>query len=89
VESVEPTNDRSLESWTDCPVKNHILMVDFGSCSQAFQDHISTFYQSDVFKLKANEAAPFFQDVKDYIFGPPATLENIVRILSYCMCFVD
>ncbi|KAJ7311770.1 histidine phosphatase superfamily [Mycena albidolilacea] len=63
VESVESTNDRSLESWTDCPVKNH---------------HISTFHQSDVFKLKANEAALFFQDVKDYIFGPPATLENII-----------
>jgi hypothetical protein len=49
--------------------------------SQAFQKHIKAFHESDAFKAKAKEAAPFFHDVKDFVFGRPATLENIVRIL--------
>ncbi|KAJ7776364.1 histidine phosphatase superfamily [Mycena metata] len=63
METVEPGNDRSLESWTDCP---------------AFQKHIASFHGSDEFKAKAKEATGFFQDVKDYIFGRPANLENII-----------
>lgn len=46
---------------------------------QAFEKHISAFHDSDAFKAKAKEAAPFFEDIKDYVFGRPATLENIVR----------
>ncbi|KAJ7192197.1 histidine phosphatase superfamily [Mycena pura] len=63
LETVEPGNDRSMESWTDCP---------------AFQKHISAFHQSDAFKAKAKEAAPFFNEARDYLFGRPATLENII-----------
>ncbi|KAJ7212745.1 histidine phosphatase superfamily [Mycena haematopus] len=63
METVEPGNDRSMESWTDCP---------------AFQKHITSFYESDAFKAKAKDAAPFFADIKDYVFGRPATLENII-----------
>ncbi|KAJ7028368.1 histidine phosphatase superfamily [Mycena alexandri] len=68
LETVEPGNDRSLESWTDCP---------------AFQKHITSFYASDAFKAKAKAAAPFFQHVKDYILGRPANLENIWNIYDF------
>ncbi|KAF8162285.1 histidine phosphatase superfamily [Mycena galopus ATCC 62051] len=68
VETVEPGNDRSLESWTDCP---------------EFQKHISAFHESEAFKAKAKEAAPFFQDVEDFVFGRPATLENIWNIYDF------
>ncbi|KAJ7150759.1 histidine phosphatase superfamily [Mycena filopes] len=63
LETVEPGNDRSLESWTDCP---------------AFQQHITAFYASDEFKDRAKAAAPFFQHVKDFVFGGTANLENII-----------
>ncbi|KAJ6518482.1 histidine phosphatase superfamily [Mycena vulgaris] len=63
IETVEPGNDRSLESWTDCP---------------AFQKQVTSFHDSDAFKAKAKDAASFFTDVKDYVFGRPTTLENII-----------
>ncbi|KAJ7249140.1 histidine phosphatase superfamily [Mycena haematopus] len=63
LETVEPGNDRSLESWTDCP---------------AFQKHISAFHESDTFKRKAKEAQSFFDDIKDFVFGRRATLDNII-----------
>ncbi|KAF8911679.1 histidine phosphatase superfamily [Gymnopilus junonius] len=68
VETVEPGNDRSLESWTNCP---------------AFEKHIKDFYKSDDFKAKAKEAVPFFKAVKDYVFGRPTTLENAWNIFDY------
>ncbi|KAF9479385.1 phosphoglycerate mutase-like protein [Pholiota conissans] len=68
VETVEPGNDRSLESWTNCP---------------KFEKHIKEFYSSDEFKAKAKEAAPFFSSVKDYVFGRPTTLENAWNIYDY------
>ncbi|KAJ6484066.1 histidine phosphatase superfamily, partial [Mycena sanguinolenta] len=63
METVEPGNDRSLESWTDCP---------------EFQKHVSAFHESDAFKTKAEEAESFFRDIEDFVFGRPATLENII-----------
>ncbi|KAJ7022776.1 histidine phosphatase superfamily [Mycena alexandri] len=54
--------------WTDCP---------------AFQRHIASFYSSDAFKTKAKDAAGFFQNVEPYIFGRPATLENIWNIYDF------
>ncbi|KAG5635326.1 hypothetical protein H0H81_011720 [Sphagnurus paluster] len=68
VETVEPENDRSLESWTDCP---------------AFQKHVKKFYASPEFKAKAKDAQPFFRDIKDYVFGIPTTLENAWNIYDY------
>ncbi|KAJ6529621.1 histidine phosphatase superfamily [Mycena capillaripes] len=68
METVEPGNDRSMESWTDCP---------------AFQKHITKFHGSNAFKEKAKEAAPFFHDIKDFVFGRPATLENIWNIHDF------
>ncbi|KAJ7164316.1 histidine phosphatase superfamily [Mycena filopes] len=68
METVEPGNDRSMESWTDCP---------------AFQKHVASFHGSDEFKAKAKDAAGFFQDIKDYIFGRPANLENIWNVYDW------
>ncbi|KAJ7925640.1 phosphoglycerate mutase-like protein [Mycena leptocephala] len=68
METVEPGNDRSMESWTDCP---------------AFKKHITSFYTSDAFEAKEKEAATFLQDVKDFVFGRPATLENIWNIYDF------
>ncbi|KAJ6565823.1 histidine phosphatase superfamily [Mycena vulgaris] len=68
METVEPGNDRSMESWTDCP---------------AFQKHVAAFHKSDAFKAKAKDAASFFQDVQDYVFGRPTTLENIWNIYDF------
>ncbi|EIN06643.1 phosphoglycerate mutase-like protein [Punctularia strigosozonata HHB-11173 SS5] len=64
LETVEPYNDRSLESWTDCP---------------AFQKHISKVYGSDKFKDMAKAAAPFLRDVKDFVYNTPVTMENMVH----------
>jgi hypothetical protein len=68
VETVEPSNDRSLESWTDCP---------------AFQKHIEEFYKSPEFKAKAEEAQPFFHGIKDFVFGRETSLENIWNIYDF------
>lgn len=68
VETVEPGNDRSLESWTSCP---------------AFEKHTKQFYSSADFKAKAQDAVPFFKSVKDYVFGRPTTLENAWNIYDF------
>ncbi|KAF5392342.1 hypothetical protein D9757_001448 [Collybiopsis confluens] len=68
VETVEPSNDRSLESWTDCP---------------AFEKHIKEFYSSDEFKEKEKQAQPFFKSVKDFVFGRPTTLKNAWNLYDY------
>ncbi|KAF9525011.1 histidine phosphatase superfamily [Crepidotus variabilis] len=68
VETVEPGNDRSLESWTDCP---------------NFQKRIKEFYSSADFKAKAQDAQPFFKSVKDYVFGRPTSLENAWNIFDF------
>ncbi|KAG6852916.1 hypothetical protein C0991_008175, partial [Blastosporella zonata] len=68
VETVEPGNDRSLESWTDCP---------------AFAKHTKDFYNSQEFKDKSKDAEPFFKAVKDYVFGRPTTLENAWNLYDY------
>ncbi|KAF9449257.1 phosphoglycerate mutase-like protein [Macrolepiota fuliginosa MF-IS2] len=68
VETVEPGNDRSLESWTNCA---------------AFEKHIKDFYASDAFKKKAKDAESFFKGVKDYVFGRPTTLENAWNIYDF------
>ncbi|KAL0572459.1 hypothetical protein V5O48_009499 [Marasmius crinis-equi] len=68
VETVEPVNDRSLESWTDCP---------------KFSKHVADFYKSDQFRQKEKDAQPFFNVAKDFLFGRPATLENAYNIFDY------
>ncbi|KAF4620911.1 hypothetical protein D9613_001070 [Agrocybe pediades] len=68
VETVEPGNDRSLESWTNCP---------------AFEKHTKSFYNSPDFKSKSQDASSFFNGVRDYVFGRPATLENAWNIYDF------
>jgi hypothetical protein len=68
VETVEPGNDRSLESWTNCP---------------AFEKHVKEFYNSGEFKDKAKQAAPFMDSVKDFVFGRPTTLENAWNLYDF------
>ncbi|KAF9783875.1 histidine phosphatase superfamily [Thelephora terrestris] len=68
VETVEPYNDLSLESWTNCP---------------AFEKHIQKVYESDEFKKKAQEAGRFLSKLKDFTFGRPTTLENIWNVYDY------
>jgi hypothetical protein len=52
--------------------------------AQAFQRHIEAFHHSEEFKEKAKDANPFFKAIKDYVFGRPTTLENIVSICLLC-----
>jgi len=68
VETVEPGNDRSLESWTDCP---------------AFQKHVADFHKSDKFKEAQEAAKPFFKGITDFVFGRPTVLENIWNVYDY------
>ncbi|KIK62450.1 hypothetical protein GYMLUDRAFT_41898 [Collybiopsis luxurians FD-317 M1] len=68
VETVEPSNDRSLESWTDCP---------------AFEKHIKEFYASDEFKQKEKDAQSFFHAVKDFVFDIPTTLKNAWNLYDF------
>lgn len=50
---------------------------------QNFEKHIKEFYASSEFKEKSKAAEPFFKSVKDFVFGRPTTLENIVRFYYY------
>lgn len=68
IETVEPVNDRSLEPWTDC---------------LAFQQHVVNVYASPEFKAVTKSAQPFFRSIRDFVFGRPTTLENVVNIYDY------
>ncbi|KAJ3559863.1 hypothetical protein NM688_g75 [Phlebia brevispora] len=68
IETVEPSNDRSLESWTDCP---------------AFEAHVEKTLGSAKFKEAQQQAAPFFRDVRDYVFGRPTSIENAYNLWDY------
>ena len=50
---------------------------------QNFDKHIKDFYASPEFKETSKAAEPFFKSVKDFVFGRPTTLENIVRFYYY------
>lgn len=54
---------------------------------QNFEKHIKEFYASPEFKEKTKAAEPFFKSVKDFVFGRPTTLENIVRFYYYYVSF--
>ena len=63
---MEPVNDRSLEPWTDCP---------------AFHERVKKIHSSEEFKKKNQDAQKFFQTLKDFVFGRPTTMENMVSSL--------
>ena len=58
--------------------KNHALDHRSNSGLQAFEKHIAKVHQSKEFEKKAKAAQPFLNSLKDYVFGRPTTLENIV-----------
>lgn len=68
LETVEPANDRSLESWTDCP---------------AFEKHVAKVHGSSEFREASKSANAFFRDIRDYVFGRPATMENAYNVWDY------
>ncbi|KAJ8074426.1 hypothetical protein PM082_015327 [Marasmius tenuissimus] len=68
VETVEPANDKSLESWLDCP---------------AFEKHIKEFYDSEEFKRKAEESKPVLESFRDYVYGRSLKLENAWNLYDY------
>ncbi|KAJ3491442.1 hypothetical protein NLI96_g719 [Meripilus lineatus] len=68
VETVEPSNDRSLEPWTDCP---------------AFQKHVEKVLSSPEFQELNKKSQPFFNALKDFVFGRPTTLANAYNLYDY------
>ena len=51
---------------------------------QAFEEHVKKVQSSSEFKEVGKRASHFFTDIRDFIFGRPATMENAVRFtLSY------
>jgi prostatic aicd phosphatase len=47
--------------------------------AQTYNNYLSDFYDSDAFKLKANQSAAFLAQLPPYLDGRPVTLENMVR----------
>ncbi|KAJ7505571.1 phosphoglycerate mutase-like protein [Mycena galericulata] len=68
IESVEPTNDVSLEGWTSCG---------------AFDDWTTAFYNSPEFLQKSNESQAFLSQLPPYLDGRPVTLENMWNIYDF------
>ncbi|CAL1711849.1 unnamed protein product [Somion occarium] len=68
IETVEPVNDRSLESWTNCP---------------AFQKHVEQVLKSDKAREVEKNAQPFFNTLRDFVFGRPTTIENMYNLYDH------
>ena len=54
-----------------------MLKLDVGSW-KALDDHTTTFYDSEEFAQKAQEASTFLQDLQPYLDGRVVSLENMV-----------
>ncbi|KAH9925895.1 phosphoglycerate mutase-like protein [Epithele typhae] len=65
VETVEASNDRSLEPWTGCP---------------AFEKHVQKVMGSSEFKDVAKKAQPFFNSLRDFVLGQELSLENMYNV---------
>jgi hypothetical protein len=68
IESLDPTEDISLQSWIGCP---------------AFETHISNFYGSSVFKNKEAESADFLAELQPFVYGVSANLKNIWNVYDF------
>ncbi|KAF9462990.1 phosphoglycerate mutase-like protein [Collybia nuda] len=68
IESVEPTNDVSLEGWTSCGT---------------FNDATQAFYNSTAFKQKASENDAFLKSLPPFLDGRPVTMENMWNIYDF------
>ncbi|RPD61599.1 phosphoglycerate mutase-like protein [Lentinus tigrinus ALCF2SS1-6] len=63
VESVEPNEDISLNSFTSCPV---------------FDNHISAFYSSAPFLAEAQEAQPFLEQLQPFLDNRSIDFTNMI-----------
>ena len=54
-----------------------------GFATQNFQNHVRDTLSGDKLKKAASEAAPFFRDVHDFVFGRAANMENIVSTCAF------
>lgn len=68
VESVEPNEDVSLNSFTSCPT---------------FDQHTADFYASPQFLQKAQEAAPFLNALAPYLDGRSTNFTNMFNIFDF------
>ncbi|KAJ7081378.1 histidine phosphatase superfamily [Mycena belliarum] len=68
IESVEPSNDVSLEGWTSCG---------------AFDSATAAFYNSTAFAQKRSESAAFLSQLPQYLDGRAVTLENMWNIYDF------
>ncbi|KAJ7070028.1 histidine phosphatase superfamily [Mycena amicta] len=68
IESVEPTNDVSLEGYTSC---------------NTFNDATTAFYASAEFAQMKNETAAFLAMLPPYLDGRPVTLDNMYNIFDF------
>ncbi|KIY49137.1 phosphoglycerate mutase-like protein [Fistulina hepatica ATCC 64428] len=68
VESVEPDNDISLESWTDCGT---------------FSNATTAFYNSAEFAAKKVSNEAFLDELPSYLDGRNVSLENMWNIYDY------
>lgn len=53
---------------------------------QAFEEHVKKIHSSSEFKEVGRTASHFLNDIRDFIFGRPATLENAVRLSRAQFC---
>jgi len=68
IESVEPSNDVSLEGWTSC---------------NTFVTATNNFYASDAFKKKAAESDEFLKQLQPYLDGRAVSLQNMWNIFDF------
>ncbi|KAA1473804.1 phosphoglycerate mutase-like protein [Dentipellis sp. KUC8613] len=68
IESVESSNDVSLEGFTSCGT---------------FNNATTEFYASPEFKQKADESQTFLSELPPYLDGRPVTLQNMWNIFDY------
>jgi lysosomal acid phosphatase len=47
---------------------------------QAFQEHVVNVMRSDAFKARAKAAQPFLQKIKDFVYGPEVSFDNMWNV---------
>ena len=48
---------------------------------KAFEAHVKKVLNSEKMKEVEQSAQPFFRDVRDFVFGRPTTMENMVSCM--------
>jgi hypothetical protein len=68
VKSIDPSHDVTLEGWTSC---------------SKLEDLASKFRASDQFSSKKKETEEWFSQLKPWLDGRPAALDNIYNVYDY------